>query len=613
MHAITQIRRVAFGSLGCLILAILSVGQLRAQVTIGDNLTMNLSGSLGYGYSGSFGNTENAGHSQNIVGNGSLTGYYYNPNFISFSARPYWDRNQSNGLTGSLTHDNGLDTQVNFFGGSYFPGSITYGKTFNGGNDYGIPGVGGILTHGSGQTLGISWNELIPGLPPLFANYSMGSSSFGALGSQSDNHNSNRNFNLGSNYQLFGFAVNGSFSHDNSSYDFADILAPGFSGASRSTSYSLGAQHPLPLRGSMGVAWGRSSFATDGNAGTNGTTNSISAASSFVPFNRLSISGQAQYTSNLTAAMTQNLLSQSTVTFLKVDNTSHSIGYGGAASFQIGHGWSATANINQTSTTFAGQDYSNTQYGASVNYRYAHNLWGLLHFSFGLVDMASKEGNGGVGMIANVGADHRFGRWDTAADFSYSQDVKTLYGIATSSHYSYGGSIRRKINRTTRWGGTFRASHSGLSQQVGTSSGTESFSTNFSWRRYTFAGSYAQSQGVSVLTTTGQLVPTSAAGLITGDLLLFNGRSMSASASTRLLHRFNVSGAYARSRSNINSSVSSTFSEGEIYSTHIDYKLRKMMIVGGYSRVHQQASAVKSGPYMVNSFFLSFSRWFNVF
>lgn len=596
-----------------LLVGALCAVQAQAQLTIGDNLKMNLSGSLGYGYSANFGDSS-SGHGQNLVGNGTLTGSYYNPGFISFSARPYWDRNQNNGDTGAIAHDNGIDTSMTFFGGSSFPGAIGYSKGFSTAGEFGVPGIGGIQTNGTSQAFAVTWSELLPGLPPVWASFSDSNSSFSALGSQGTNDSSSKDFNLGTNYQLLGFNLNGNFSHGKSGYEFTDLLGLNSNGNSTSTTYSVGAQHSLPFRGGIGVSYGHSSYESKSSGGTSGSTNTLNANSSFMPWSRVSFSLQGQYTTNLLAAINQELAPGGTIVLSNVNNGSHALGLSSGIGFSIGHGWAANAHINRTSVSFEGVDNTTTQYGGMVSYHFSHKLLQMMHFSFGVLDLADKQGNSGAALVGDLGLDHRFGRWDTSADVSYSQDVQTLYGLGTTSNYQYGASERRKINQTTYWSGTFRGSHSGLTQAVGSSSGAQSGSSSLTWRRFNVAGSYSQSQGSSILSSTGVLVATTpGASLITNGILLFNGHSTSMSGSTRLLRRINVAGIYTTAHSELQSPTANTFAQSTAYNAHFDLKLRKMTLTGGFSRIQQDASALKTGPFVVNSFFLSLSRWFNVF
>src|SRR5512133_165917 len=112
-----------------------------AQLNIGDNTNINLSGDVSFGYSGSFGDTIESGHGIGVGGQGQLTGSYYNPNFLAFRMEPYYNRSQSNSTFQSINNTSGVLGQVDLFRGSNFPGSISYGKSLDGTGQFGMPGL----------------------------------------------------------------------------------------------------------------------------------------------------------------------------------------------------------------------------------------------------------------------------------------------------------------------------------------------------------------------------------------------------------------------------------------------------------------------------------------
>src|SRR5215813_9953938 len=93
-----------------------------AQLQVGNYINMNLVGSVGFGYGGAFGNTQiNSAHNLNFIANADLNGYYFHPNFLSFHARPYFDRGQANTDSQNITRSSGFGADVNLFSGSRFP------------------------------------------------------------------------------------------------------------------------------------------------------------------------------------------------------------------------------------------------------------------------------------------------------------------------------------------------------------------------------------------------------------------------------------------------------------------------------------------------------------
>jgi hypothetical protein len=582
-----------------------------AQVTVGDYLKMNLAGSMGFGYSGGFG-SQGSSHGQSFAGDGNLTGSYYNPNFINFNFHPFYDRSQSSATSGILTHDTGFDTSVGLFGGSRFPGSVYFGKTFSNSSEFGLPGVVGLATHGSGQSFGISWSELLPGLPPLYASFGTSSNTYSALGTNEENHNSSTNFNLHSNYRLAGFDLAGSFGHQNQSYTSPSFLGLATSGSSSTTNYGVSVQHRLPLRGTFGAGWDHSSYDAESN-GSKGSSSNMSAGVGFQPFNRLNISANTNYTTNLNFALMQNVTGAAGVPIAWRNFDSHALRIGSSASLSLPYGFTINAQASQNTATFLGKEYSTTQYGATVTYRYSRPLLGMLYFSFGLIDHATQEGNSGLSLVSSVGLSRRFGRWETSADFGYSQDVQTLYALGTTSSYSYGGSLRRKVNSEMYWSTSFRAAHSGLVQRAGSSSGSESINTSFTWRRLGFGVGYGQSRGTSVFTSSGLVTPTPLLPLITNDFVFFNGRSLSISANTRVLRRLVLTSSFSKAHSDTESKLLNTFTASRIYNVKAEYKVRKLSLTSGFERIEQEISTSAAGPVVVNSYYFRLSRWFQFF
>src|SRR5262249_911111 len=91
------------------------VPQSAAQLQIGDNLKMNMNGTVGFGYGGSFSDPGTSSHSMNMIGSGLLTGSYYDPKFLNFTVQPYYDRNQNNASALSIFNDSGVTASVNLF------------------------------------------------------------------------------------------------------------------------------------------------------------------------------------------------------------------------------------------------------------------------------------------------------------------------------------------------------------------------------------------------------------------------------------------------------------------------------------------------------------------
>ncbi|MGA8538526.1 MAG: hypothetical protein WB566_03460, partial [Terriglobales bacterium] len=164
-----------------------------AQLKLHDDVSVSMDGTIGAGYSGDYGNAQLSDHSMTVNGDANVTGFFYNPNFLNFSIRPVYNRSQENSGSGSLTDSSSINAGAGIFSGSHFPGSLSFSKSFDNTGSYGLPGIQGFTTTGNSTAFGIGWSELVPGLPPLTANYYQSSSSSSIFGSDEEDHSSQRN------------------------------------------------------------------------------------------------------------------------------------------------------------------------------------------------------------------------------------------------------------------------------------------------------------------------------------------------------------------------------------------------------------------------------------
>ncbi len=588
------------------------VATANGQVEAGKNLKMLMNGSLGTVYTANYGNYLGSSHSLGFGINGTLEGYYYNPQFLNFQVRPYYDRAQANAESQTINRGTGVDSSVGVFGGSHFPGSISYGRNFNNDSEFGIAGVPSVLGDSSGSNLNVSWSALFSKLPTLQASYSIADSTSTLLGTTNQGTSSSRSFNLNSNYTLGGFNLQGRLGHYNT-----DLVSPSFltgatiNATSSVTNYGVIASRRLPLSGSLGLGWSRT---TSSSIGDDSATNSYSVSTGISPWRRLSLSGYCNYTTNVIAALEQLWFGETAV--LPSSNSgsnSNAVYMNTSGTFMVGHGLTVTGYVNHRIQNFQGESSANTQYGGTFNFQKADDLFGFLRFSVGVVNTATQDGNSAVGLVTNLGVSHKFGGWETAADFDYSQDTQTLFDIVTTSNYSYGGLLRRRINSSASWSASFRESRSGLAAQEGSKNRADSVVTNLSWEKYSLSGSYSKSNGEALLTSNGTLTPTPLGSILSDYFLTYNARSYAISASTELFRVLTLIGTYTNVSSRATQMELGTFNNGDRYTARIALRMRRLYIIAGFSRAVQESSVVPGGPRRVNSYYVSLSRWFNVF
>ena len=123
--------------LGVFILAFASCAS--AQVTHGET-SLNLNGTVSAGYSDDYSNLAASDHSVLFGGTADLSGSYFNPNFLSFEIQPFYNQSRDNSTSQSLTDSSGVNLNARIFGGSHYPGSISYSTTLNSSGNFGVPG-----------------------------------------------------------------------------------------------------------------------------------------------------------------------------------------------------------------------------------------------------------------------------------------------------------------------------------------------------------------------------------------------------------------------------------------------------------------------------------------
>jgi len=573
-------------------------------------LKFQATGSLGYNYSGSFGNEGVSGHGQGFAAEMDASGYYFHPNFLSFQLRPYYNRNQSNSTSQMINNASGIGGSVGLFAGSRFPGSISYGKDFSSDSQFQLAGVPTVTTNASTQSFGINWSALVPNLPQVTANFSSSSSSSSFL-DFGDSTSSSKIFNVNSTYLLKGFNLQSGLSRYSGSFDTpAYLIYQRRSEDSSGTTYNASVGHALPLRGSLGLSWSHSNM--DSGVGTEYGTTTYNLTNSFMPFRNFSIYENASYLTNLYGSLLQSINGAVTS---ETQLNSHSKGffYNTGASYYLGKGVSVGGYYNRRFQDLDGAHYTDSQYGGNINFNHASRFFGFLTFSVGASDTANAMGNNGAALNAVVSANKRVGHWETSADFTYAQNVMTIGSVSTTSNYSYGAGVRRKVNREFAFGGTYRASRSGLAVEAGNGNTANSFSGFMQWRKYNFGGSYSKSDGTAVLNSSGTLTPTPGGPTILKDLLLFNARSYSATASATLFRRLSLGGGYSKFNSGTLSQLSNVNTDGDRLNATMRYALRHFQVNGGFSHTVQSVSTIPGGPREINSYYFGISRWFNVF
>jgi hypothetical protein len=609
-------RRVASGLLAALVLlfALPSAG----QVQVGDNLNMNLTGTLSGGYSASYGNMISSSHGMNFGGTGTLSGFYYNPNFLSFSVAPYYGQSRANSNYQSIFDSSGVNLSTSIFSGSHFPGSISYAKSYNSQGSFAIPGLPDYTTHGDSDTFGITWSENLPDVPSLSASYQRGNNHYSIVGADNSGSSTFDSYTLRSGYVLSGFNLGGYFQHGSS-----DSVIPQLFGTqeqpeqvnSDNTGYGFNVSHLLPLHGSFSAAVNRSDFSSDFvNSNYSGTIDTISTNVGVQPTNKLHLAVGANYSDSLSGQLFQNFVSQGVpIPQQELNQTSHGLDLDASAAYAVLPNLQTQVDVERREQRFLGQDYGANVYSAGVTY--GRGLFGgYVNSAVSLRDSRLDQSDQNVlGFTTNLSYNRRFARWFVSGSFSYAQNVETLLVTYMSSFYNYSGNVRRRWGQFS-WSASAGASRTGLTVQPGTESTSQSYTTGVGYGRWINAsGTYSKSDGNAIETGAGLITTPNPTPIPSSLLILYGGRSYSFGLGSSPLRKLTISGSFAKANSNTLLGTAGSFNSTQQLNTYFQYQFRKMYLTGGFSRLQQGFSATGMQPAVVSSYYFGISRWFNFF
>ncbi len=586
-------------------------------------MNMNLSGNVGYNYDGEL-NQGLSSHGMGFTGNANLSGNYYSPNFLNFNVSPFYNRTQNDSVYGSLTNTSGVSSSLNLFSGTHFPGTISYNRLFNSTGAFGVPGSDlGLAEHANTQGIGFGWSALVPNWPTFNVNYAINGTSNNILGEQGNDTEKDHTLNLLSTYRLDGFHMSGQFTHRSTDANFDELLnsqeSP-FTTKSASNSYGATVTHSLPLSGGFGVSWTHLSYGyryEDSYSTSNsGGSNTVNGNAAFHPLDKLAVSFNANYNDSLLGSVPEAILNTGTPINTPGLGSYKSVFMGTDVFYQILKNLGVHANVDHTDQMFLGHHYSATQFGGSVNYLFEHSLLKGLSFSFGAVDTAQQESNTGLGFVGNVSYNRKFAGWDVDGNFSYSQNVQTALLLYTTSSYSYLGSLRHRVGERAYLMGGYSGSHSGLTANSGTTSSAERFYTTILYRSNSFNAFYTKSNGLAILTATGLVpvpgtLPTQV--VAPNSITTYDSKGWGANVSVTPMKRLNLSVGYAKSDGDTIDPLLTIRNSDTLINAIGQYRLRKIYINGGYTRLQQSVGMPGTAPLMVTSYYIGFSRWFNFF
>jgi hypothetical protein len=596
-------------------LLLLGVSRAPAQVTVGENLSMNLNALAQAGYTGDYGNLIHSDHGVTFGGSAELGGSYYSPSFLSFTVNPYYGQSRLNSTSQSLSDSSGVSASASIFSGSNYPGSISYNKSYNSSGIFGLPGFPNYTTHGNGDALNIGWGMNKPGLPSLSFSFLEGHTDYSLYGENSDSTSAFHAFNAHANYQIAGFNVNGGYVNSASQSQFPEIFTnqQAATADSSNSSFSFGASHKLPWNGSFNANYNHSYFTSDyANTTYSGAIDTVSASATLHPINKLDVGLSSNYTNNLLGGLYQNILTAGGVIQQNTPGTtSTSTDLDAYGSYKFTEHIFTLANLDYRQQSYLGSSFSGTTVGGSITY-WRHLLGGTFSSVFSISENQNSTTSGNTtGLVALVNYSRQIAGWAVTGAGNYTQSAQTALIGYTSSGFGYNGGLGHKVGRYS-WNAGVGGSTSVLNLP-GYGNSSQFFSTGLSGKFIGVNATYTKSSGNSLLGATGLVPSPLGPVLIPTDLIFYGGHAYGIGLGSNPVRRLSLTASYARSFSNTLSGTIGSQNTNESITARASYDFRQLSMNAGYSKFVQGFSASGLPPSMLSSYYFGISRWFNFF
>ena len=603
-------RQLAIVAAGWLVLAAVASG----QVNITENTAVNLSGNMTFGYNGLF--SEVTSNQLVFGGNADLTGYYYDPKFLSFRFSPYYNQQRVNSDYNSVFSGKGFAGSASLFGGSHTPVEVSYSRDWNSEGTFSVPGALGFTTQGHSQSFSVGGGMYFEGLPTLHASFSMNKNGYSLVGSDEDGSSNSRAFSIGSTYSRFGFNFNGTYSKMHLEQHTPPLFNSIFLGDQNTdqSTFQVGANRQLWKNATFSTSYARTHFLTDyAGQQTDATYDTVNGNFGWRPTEKLILGASANYTTNFGAYLLGTLApgNPAPPAVQPLFRDSKYFNYGGHATYLLSKDITLDGGVDRTSQDFVGVEIATTNVSGGAGYR--HALWGgQFGAQYGLSLYTSPTNDQrATGQSGSVTFSRTVGNWRSTAGVQYNSNVMTAVLGYTQTGYGLNASTSRNFGE---WFVTF-AGRVGKSSIDGTSladSLSTSYSATVSRRKYSFSGSFSRNSGESLPTING-LLPSPIPGPIPGLLIFYSGRSYAFGGSYQPTSKWKVSGSYLNSTYETDNL--STVSDNMVrrLDCRTEYRWRQMTIQGSYTYLRQGIGAGFVQPQTVHAIYFGVSRHFDIF
>jgi hypothetical protein len=165
------------------------------------------------------------------------------------------------------------------------------------------------------------------------------------------------------------------------------------------------------------------------------------------------------------------------------------------------------------------------------------------------------------------------------------------------------------------WGGSAAGSRTALSQDPHTGNSNQSYTTSIGLPHYTATAAYAKSDGFGLLGGNGLVQPPNVPpGTIPPEwLILYGGHSYSFGLGATPIRKLSIGANFSRAWSDTSTGGIGSWNHVDQGNANLNYQVRKLMFTASYGRIFQGFSASGIPPSNINSFYVGFSRSFNLF
>jgi len=587
-----------------------------AQVSVEGVQFQNLNGNLGTGYNGLITEGAQSTHDMGFNGNVFTNGFYYSPSFFSFQANTFYARADSNAEAASFTNAEGYNLNATIFGGSQFPGYVSFSQNWGNSGTYGLESLGaGLNSNNDNRDFSVAWFFRNLPVKNLSVYFSDAENNVNIPGIGVASNTGIKGFGAAtSGYNLWGFTLGGGYQYSNTN---ATSNIAGTDGGTITSSGSTNVFHVVASRTFPGntkflvSAYRIMSDSSGEGDKSNSDTNEVDATITSHVW-RLPISGNISYNDNVYGSVLQQLNSSGQLVDLDVNSPKiGELNMNLYSSYTLPQRIFVTGFVTHQEELVAGHSVGATSAGGTASYGFGRFLKGLT-ITVGMHDTASQVGNTGAGLVAAASYVRGLGAWRLSSNAYYNQGIETLLAVSTQSSAGGNVSLRRELLGKMTFNVNAGAGRSLFSTSGGQSTETKTAGVNLSWKRQTLSAYYVQTSGNEIVTNQG-LVPVTVPGLVGPQVVVFSGKSYNAGYANTLIKHMNLSLSWAKFNSSGTGTGLLSNISSDLYSGSLVYTFRKLYFSANCAESKQGATVTSALPSNIKVYYFGVSRWFSFF